>query len=96
MVDKYFTGTTSSIEGIDMFQVADEAIRIHKTAFGDKDPVLETMLDAGGEYGLARARRRAHVDPGRHREAPAIGAAELGLRPTRNTRRSSTNSRCAT
>jgi glutamate synthase (NADPH) large chain len=60
MVDKYFTGTTSSIEGIDMFQVAEEAIRIHKAAFGEKDPVLETMLEAGGEYAW-RVRGEEHM-----------------------------------
>ncbi|HVQ61839.1 MAG TPA: glutamate synthase-related protein, partial [Burkholderiales bacterium] len=60
MVDKYFTGTTSSIEGIDMFQVAEEAIRIHRAAFDEKDPVLETMLDAGGEYAW-RVRGEEHM-----------------------------------
>src|SRR5216110_2766065 len=33
LVEKYFTGTASNIEGIDLFQVADEALRIHKAAF---------------------------------------------------------------
>ena len=33
-----------------MFEVAEEAIRLHKAAFGD-DPVLASMLDAGGECG---------------------------------------------
>jgi glutamate synthase (NADPH/NADH) large chain len=60
MVDKYFTGTTSSIQGIDMFQVAEEAIRIHKAAFDDADPVLATMLDAGGEYAW-RVRGEEHM-----------------------------------
>src|SRR5216117_3581220 len=41
LVDKYFTGTTSSIEGIGVFEVAEEAIRIHKAAFEDADPVLQ-------------------------------------------------------
>jgi glutamate synthase domain-containing protein 2/glutamate synthase domain-containing protein 1/glutamate synthase domain-containing protein 3 len=50
MVDKYFTGTASSVEGIDVFDVAEEALRIHRAAFGEKDPVLEAALDAGGEY----------------------------------------------
>ncbi len=50
LVDKYFTGTTSSVEGIDVFEVAEEAIRIHRAAFDEDDPVLKTMLDAGGEY----------------------------------------------
>src|SRR6185369_4129388 len=39
LVDKYFTGTASNIEGIDLFDIADEAIRIHRAAFGT-DPVL--------------------------------------------------------
>ncbi len=50
LVDKYFTGTTSTVEGIGVFEVAEEALRVHRAAFGDKDPVLATMLDAGGEY----------------------------------------------
>ena len=49
LVDKYFAGTTSSVEGIGIFEVAEEAIRIHQGAFGD-DPVLASALDAGGEY----------------------------------------------
>jgi glutamate synthase domain-containing protein 2/glutamate synthase domain-containing protein 1/glutamate synthase domain-containing protein 3 len=60
MVDKYFTGTTSSIEGIDMFQVAEESIRIHRKAFDPADPVLAGMLDAGGEYAW-RVRGEEHM-----------------------------------
>jgi glutamate synthase (NADPH/NADH) large chain/glutamate synthase (ferredoxin) len=47
-VDKYFTGTASRVEGIGVFEIAQEAIRMHKAAFGD-DPVLVNMLDAGGD-----------------------------------------------
>ncbi|HEX6530609.1 MAG TPA: glutamate synthase-related protein, partial [Burkholderiales bacterium] len=50
MVEKYFAGTASNIEGIDLFQVAEEALRVHRDAFDERDPVLATMLDAGGEY----------------------------------------------
>src|SRR5687767_11264927 len=50
LVDKYFTGTASNIEGIGLFDVAEEAIRIHQDAFDPVDPVLANMLDAGGEY----------------------------------------------
>src|SRR4029079_5728172 len=46
LVDKYFTGTASNIEGIDVFDVAEEALRVHRAAFGDKDPVLSGALDA--------------------------------------------------
>jgi glutamate synthase (NADPH/NADH) large chain len=50
LVEKYFTGTASNIEGIGLFDVAEEAIRIHRDAFDPVDPVLASMLDAGGEY----------------------------------------------
>jgi len=59
LVDKYFTGTTSSVEGIDVFSVAEEAISIHKDAFGD-DPLLANALDPGGEYAF-RVRGEAHT-----------------------------------
>ena len=50
LVEKYFVGTASNVEGIDVFQVAEEALRVHRAAFDEKDPVLASMLDAGGEY----------------------------------------------
>jgi glutamate synthase (NADPH/NADH) large chain len=59
MVDKYFTGTSTQVEGIGVFEVMEEAIRLHKQAFGD-DPVLATMLDAGGEYAY-RVRGEEHM-----------------------------------
>ncbi|MCS6945029.1 MAG: glutamate synthase-related protein [Sutterellaceae bacterium] len=49
LVDKYFRGTASSVGGIGLFEVMEEAVRMHRAAFSD-DPVLATMLDAGGEY----------------------------------------------
>ncbi|MEN9316803.1 MAG: hypothetical protein RIS35_3196, partial [Pseudomonadota bacterium] len=49
LVDKYFAGTPSNIEGISVFDVAEEAIRLHRGAFGE-DPVLAGMLETGGEY----------------------------------------------
>ncbi|KON81346.1 glutamate synthase-related protein [Azoarcus sp. PA01] len=49
LCDKYFTGTKSQVEGIGVFEVMEEALRLHKRAFGD-DPVLVDMLDAGGDY----------------------------------------------
>ncbi|HNN15186.1 MAG TPA: glutamate synthase central domain-containing protein, partial [Giesbergeria sp.] len=58
-VQKYFTGTASRVEGIGVFEIAEEAIRTHKAAFGD-DPVLETMLHTGGEYAW-RARGEEHM-----------------------------------
>ena len=58
-VEKYFTGTPSRVEGIGVFQIAEEAIRMHKAAFG-ADPVLANRLDAGGEYAW-RARGEEHM-----------------------------------
>jgi glutamate synthase (NADPH/NADH) large chain len=58
-IEKYFTGTASRVEGIGVFEIAQEAIRMHKAAFSD-DPVLESMLDAGGEYAW-RARGEEHM-----------------------------------
>jgi len=59
LVDKYFTGTPSNVEGIGVFEVAEEAIRLHRAAFGN-DPVLAGMLDAGGEYAY-RIRGEDHM-----------------------------------
>ncbi len=59
LVEKYFRGTASQVGGIGVFQVAEEAIRMHKAAFGD-DPVLSGMLDAGGEYAW-RVRGEEHM-----------------------------------
>ena len=60
LVDRYFTGTTSNIEGIGLFEVAEEAIRTHRAAFDERDPVLQGMLDAGGEYAW-RVRGEEHT-----------------------------------
>jgi glutamate synthase (NADPH/NADH) large chain len=59
LVDKYFTGTASNVEGIGVFEVAEEALRLHQAAFGG-DPVLAQALDAGGEYAF-RIRGEAHM-----------------------------------
>src|SRR5690606_39934412 len=48
-VEKYFTGTATTIEGIDLKEVAEEAVRRHAAAYGD-NPIYETMLDVGGIY----------------------------------------------
>jgi glutamate synthase (ferredoxin) len=58
-IDKYFTGTASQVEGMGIFEIAEEALRMHRAAFGD-DPVLATMLDAGGEYAW-RVRGENHM-----------------------------------
>ncbi|MGV8803903.1 MAG: glutamate synthase-related protein [Polaromonas sp.] len=58
-VDQFFTGTSSQVEGMGVFGIAEEALRMHKAAFGN-DPVLATSLDAGGEYAW-RTRGEDHM-----------------------------------
>lgn len=49
LVDKYFKGTVSSVEGIGVFEIAEESLRLHREAFGrHQQPVR--FLDVGGEY----------------------------------------------
>jgi glutamate synthase (NADPH/NADH) large chain len=59
LVDKYFAGTASNVGGIGVFEVAEEAIRVHRSAFGN-DPVLAGALDTGGEYAW-RVRGEEHM-----------------------------------
>ena len=58
-VENYFRGTATNIEGIGVKEVAQEAERIHRAAFGD-DPILMNALDAGGEYAF-RIRGEQHM-----------------------------------
>ena len=58
-IEKYFTGTPSRVQGIGIFDIAQEAIRMHQQAFS-QDPVLAHMLDAGGEYAW-RTRGEDHM-----------------------------------
>ena len=58
-IDKYFPGTPSKVEGIGVFEIAEEALRRHMDAYGEKQ-ILANMLDAGGEYEW-RARGEEHM-----------------------------------
>ena len=58
-IEKYFTGTTSNVNGIGIEQVTAESERIHQLAYGN-DPVLSNALDAGGEYAF-RIRGEEHM-----------------------------------
>ncbi len=59
LVDKYFRGTPTQVGGIGIFEVAEEALRMHRAAYGN-DPVLAHALDAGGEYAW-RTRGEEHM-----------------------------------
>ena len=58
-VDKYFTGTATTIEGADLDAIAEEAMVRHARAYGD-DPLYQEMLDLGGDYAF-RLRGEAHA-----------------------------------
>jgi glutamate synthase (NADPH/NADH) large chain len=58
-VDKYFTGTHTRIEGVGLAEIAEEAVRRHRDAFGDS-PIYASMLDVGGDYAV-RMRGEDHV-----------------------------------
>ncbi len=58
-VEKYFTGTASTIEGIGLDQVAEETRRRHQAAYG-ASPILSNALDVGGNYAF-RLRGEEHA-----------------------------------
>ena len=58
-IDKYFTGTATTIEGAGLKQVAEETVRRHAAAYGS-NPIYRNMLDAGGIYGY-RVRGEDHA-----------------------------------
>ena len=66
-LERFFTGTGTTIEGIGLIEVAAEAVRRHRDAYGD-DPVYEDQLDVGGHYAY-RIRGEDHA------WTPGIGGA---------------------
>ncbi len=58
-VDAYFNGTATTIEGIGLKEVAEEAVLRHAQAYGD-NPLYAGMLDVGGIYQY-RIRGEAHA-----------------------------------
>ena len=59
LIDKYFTGTPTAVEGIGVAEVAEEAVRLHRLAYSDA-PLYRNDLDPGGEYAY-RVRGEAHM-----------------------------------
>jgi len=49
LVDKYFTGTASRIQGIGFDVIAQETLQRHKRAYPDRDVPVES-LEIGGQY----------------------------------------------
>jgi len=59
LIERFFFGTSSTIEGVGLAEIAEETTRRHREAFG-ASPVLKRFLDVGGEYNL-RQRGEDHV-----------------------------------
>jgi glutamate synthase (NADPH/NADH) large chain len=58
-VERYFTGTATTVEGAGLREIAREAVTRHRNAFGD-NPLYHEMLDAGGDYAF-RIRGEDHA-----------------------------------
>ena len=58
-IERYFTGTVTTVEGIGLGEVAEETARRHGEAFGD-NPIYSSMLDVGGAYAY-RIRGEEHA-----------------------------------
>jgi len=58
-VEKYFTKTQTTIEGIGLDEIARETFMRHRAAYSD-NPVLLNALDVGGEYAF-RLRGEEHM-----------------------------------
>ncbi|MDB6139638.1 MAG: hypothetical protein JWO94_2710 [Verrucomicrobiaceae bacterium] len=59
VVEKYFTGTATRIEGADMAAIAEEVLERHHNAYPDRQVNAQT-LEVGGEYQW-RAEGEAHL-----------------------------------
>ena len=58
-VDRYFTGTSTTVEGAGLGEIAEETVRRHGDAYGE-NPIYRTHLDVGGDYAY-RLRGEDHV-----------------------------------
>jgi glutamate synthase (NADPH/NADH) large chain len=58
-IEKYFTGTATTVEGIGLEDIAEECVARHAVAYGD-NPIYRDMLDVGGNYAF-RLRGEEHA-----------------------------------
>ena len=58
-IDRYFTGTASTIEGVGLAEIAEETVARHRDAYGSA-PIYSNALDVGGELAY-RARGEEHI-----------------------------------
>ncbi len=59
LIDKYFTGTATTVEGAGLQEIAQEAVSWHRQAYSDA-PIYRDSLDAGGDYAF-RVRGEHHA-----------------------------------
>ena len=58
-ISQYFTGTSTQIEGIGLYEISKETVDRHREAYSDI-PILRHALDVGGDYAL-RQRGEHHA-----------------------------------
>jgi len=58
-VEKFFPGTATTIEGVGLSEIAEEAVRWHRDAYGDNH-IYHKQLNVGGDYAV-RARGESHM-----------------------------------
>jgi glutamate synthase (NADPH/NADH) large chain len=64
VVDKYFTGTTSRIQGIGLNEIAQEALIRHRRGYPlDSNLIHTNMLETGGDYSWRRDGERHLFNP---------------------------------
>ena len=64
LVDRYFTGTTSKLGGVDVATIAEEVARRHRKAYPvDGVPPAHRQLEVGGEYQWRREGEPHLFDP---------------------------------
>ena len=59
LVDKYFTGTHTKVEGVGLDEIAKEAVRWHRVGYGNQH-IYSKHLDVGGDYAF-RLRGEDHI-----------------------------------
>ena len=75
-VAKYFTGTATRIEGVGLAEIAEEAVRRHRDAFGDA-PIYREHARRRRRICVPRARRGSRLERADGRHAAACGARQF-------------------
>ena len=93
-VDKYFTGTAANVEGIGLFEVAEEAVRLHTPRSAPTRCWPMRSTPAANTHSASAAKSTC----GRRTRSPSCSTrrAPASTTPTRNTPASSTTSPSAT